>query len=170
MCIRDRLYDLHLVLQKLQKHLLQMDLQINKSRIEQIFVNGILHQLDEYSVLLPKEIFHEFNINLGGHFAGVGLVVGMRDGYLTVIAPMDGSPASKAGMLPLDKIVEVDGEKTEHMTLDEILHRLRGEIGSPVKLSVLRKGHSKALQFVLHREQIQVESVVIYELLSLIHI
>ena len=158
------LYDLHLVLQKLKKHLLQMDLQLTKSRIEQIFVNGILHQLDEYSVLLPKEIFHEFNINLGGHFAGVGLVVGMRDGYLTVIAPMDGSPASKAGMLPLDRIVEVDGEKNEHMTLDEILHRLRGEIGSPVKLSVLRKGHSKALQFVLHREQIQVESVVIYEL------
>ena len=158
------LYDLHLVLQKLKKHLLQMDLQLTKSRIEQIFANGILHQLDEYSVLLPKEIFHEFNINLGGHFAGVGLVVGMRDGYLTVIAPMDGSPASKAGMLPLDRIVEVDGEKTEHMTLDEILHRLRGEIGSPVKLSVLRKGHSKALQFVLHREQIQVESVVIYEL------
>ena len=158
------LYDLHLVLQKLKKHLLQMELQLTKSRIEQIFANGILHQLDEYSVLLPKEIFHEFNINLGGHFAGVGLVVGMRDGYLTVIAPMDGSPASKAGMLPLDKIVEVDGEKTEHMTLDEILHRLRGEIGSPVKLSVLRKGHSKALQFVLHREQIQVESVVIYEL------
>ena len=94
----------------------------------------------------------------------MGLVVGMRNGYLSVIAPMDGSPASKAGMLPLDRIVEVDGEKTEHMTLDEILHRLRGEIGSPVKLSVLRKGHSKALQFVLHREQIQVESVVIYEL------
>ena len=158
------LYDLHLVLQKLKKHLLQMDLQLTKSRIEQIFVNGILHQLDEYSVLLPKEIFHEFNINLGGHFAGVGLVVGMRDGYLTVITPMDGSPASKAGMLPLDRIVEVDGEKNEHMTLDEILHRLRGEIGSPVKLSVLRKGHSKALQFVLHREQIQVESVVISEL------
>jgi len=77
---------------------------------------------------------------------------------------MDGSPASKAGMLPLDRIVEVDGEKTEHMTLDEILHRLRGEIGSPVKLSVLRKGISKALQFVLRREQIQVESVVIFEL------
>ena len=132
------LYDLHLVLKKLKKHLLQIDLQLTKSRIEQIFVNGILHQLDENSVLLPKEIFHEFNINLGGHFAGVGLVVGMHNGYLTVIAPMDGSPASKAGMLPLDRIVEVDGEKTEHMTLDEILLRLRGEIGSPVKLSVLR--------------------------------
>ena len=51
------LYDLHLVLQKLKKHLIQMDLQLTKSRIEQIFVNGILHQLDEYSVLLPKEIF-----------------------------------------------------------------------------------------------------------------
>ena len=89
--------------------------------------------------------------------------MGMRNGYLTVISPMDGSPASKAGMRPLDRIVEVDGEKTEHMTLEEILHRLRGEIGSLVKLSVLRKGHTKTLQFVLHREQIRVESVVIYE-------
>ena len=74
------LYDLHLVLQKLMKHLLQMDLHLTKLRIEQIFVNGILHQLDEYSVLLPKELFHEFNINLGGHFAGVGyqVVVGFE--------------------------------------------------------------------------------------------
>ena len=159
-----KLYDLDLVLQKLKKHLLKMELQLTKLGIEQIFVNGILKQLDEYSVLLPKEIFNEFNINLGGHFAGVGLVVGVRNGYLTVIAPMDGSPASKAGMLPLDRIVEVDGEKTEHMTLDEILFRLRGEIGSPVKLSILRKGHPKALHFVLHREQIQVESVVTYDL------
>ena len=158
------LYDLHLVLQKLKTHLLKMDLKLTKSGIEKIFVNGILHQLDEYSVLLPKEIFHEFNINLGGHFAGVGLVVGMRNGYLTVISPMDGSPASRAGMLPLDRIIEVDGEKTEHMTLDEILHRLRGEIGSHVKLRISRKGLPKPLQFVLHREQIQVESVVIYDL------
>jgi len=158
------LYDLHLVLLKLKNHLLQTDLQLTKSEIEEIFVNGILNQLDEYSVLLPKEIFQEFNINLGGHFAGVGLVVGMRNGYLTVIAPMDGSPASKAGMLPLDRIVEVDGEKTEHMTLDEILHRLRGEIDSHVKLSVLRKGLPTTIQFVLRREQIQVESVVIYDL------
>ena len=56
---------------------------------------------------------------------------------------MDGSPAALAGMKPLDRIVEVDGEKTEHMTLDEILHRLRGNIGTPVTLSVLRKGHER---------------------------
>ena len=77
---------------------------------------------------------------------------------------MDGSPASKAGILPLDRIIEVDGEETEHMTLDEILNRLRGEMGSTVKLSVLRKGHPKALDFVLHREQIHVESVDIFDL------
>ena len=158
------LYDLHIVLQKLKKHFLKQDLKLTKSRIEQIFVNGILQQLDEYSVLLSKEIFDEFNINLGGHFAGVGLVVGMRNDFLTVISPMDGSPASKAGILPLDRIIEVDGEETEHMTLDEILNRLRGEIGSTVKLSVLRKGHPKALDFVLHREQIHVESVDIFDL------
>ncbi|MBS1255917.1 MAG: putative CtpA-like serine protease [Deltaproteobacteria bacterium] len=158
--------DLHLVLQKLKEHLLLNGLQLTKLKIEQIFAHGILSQLDEYSVFLPKELFREFNINLGGQFAGVGLVVGTRGGFLTVITPMDGSPASRAGMLPLDRIVEVDGEKTEHMTLDEILHRLRGEIGSPVKLSVLRKGHAKALQFELFREEIHVDSVVTYDLES----
>ena len=145
----NRLYDLHIALQKLMKHLLQTNLQLTQLKIEQLFARGILNQLDAYSVLLPNEIYQEFNINIGGQFAGVGLVVGIRGGQLTVIAPMDGSPAAIAGMKPLDRIVAVDDEKTEHLTLDEILHRLRGEIGTPVTLSVLRKGHAKALRFEL---------------------
>ena len=160
------LYDLHIALQMLMKRLLEMNPQLTQLKIEQMFVRGILTQLDDYSVLLPQEIYNEFNINIGGQFAGVGLVVGTRDDQLTVIAPMDGSPAALAGMKPLDRIVAVDGEKTEHMTLDEILHRLRGNIGTPVTLSVLRKGHSKALQFELLREDIQVESVETYDLSS----
>ena len=160
------LYDLHIALQMLMKRLLEMNPQLTQLKIEQMFVRGILNQLDAYSVLLPQEIYNEFNINIGGQFAGVGLVVGTRDDQLTVIAPMDGSPAALAGMKPLDRIVAVDGEKTEHMTLDEILHRLRGNIGTPVTLSVLRKGHSKALQFELLREDIKVESVETYDLSS----
>ena len=160
------LYDLHIALQMLMKRLLEMNPQLTQLKIEQMFVRGILNQLDDYSVLLPQEIYNEFNINIGGQFAGVGLVVGTRDDQLTVIAPMDGSPAALAGMKPLDRIVAVDGEKTEHMTLDEILHRLRGNIGTPVTLSVLRKGHSKALQFELLREDIKVESVETYDLSS----
>jgi len=160
------LYDLHIALQMLMKRLLEMNPQLTQLKIEQMFVRGILNQLDAYSVLLPQEIYNEFNINIGGQFAGVGLVVGTRDDQLTVIAPMDGSPAALAGMKPLDRIVAVDGEKTEHMTLDEILHRLRGNIGTPVTLSVLRKGHAKALQFELLREDIQVESVETYDLSS----
>ena len=162
----NRLYDLHIALQKLMKHLLQTNLQLTQLKIEQLFARGILNQLDAYSVLLPNEIYQEFNINIGGQFAGVGLVVGARDGQLTVIAPMDGSPAAIAGMKPLDRIVAVDDEKTEHLTLDEILHRLRGEIGTPVTLSVLRKGHAKALRFELLREEIQVESVETFDLKS----
>ena len=160
------LYDLHISLQMLMKRLLEMNPQLTQLKIEQMFVRGILNQLDAYSVLLPQEIYNEFNINIGGQFAGVGLVVGTRDDQLTVIAPMDGSPAALAGMKPLDRIVAVDGEKTEHMTLDEILHRLRGNIGTPVTLSVLRKGHAKALQFELLREDIQVESVETHDLSS----
>ena len=160
------LYDLHIALQKLTKHLLQTKIQLTQLKIEQLFARGILNRLDSYSVLLPIDIYQEFNINIGGQFAGVGLVVGTREGQLTVIAPMDGSPAALAGMKPLDRIVAVDDEKTEHLTLDEILHRLRGEIGTPVTLSVLRKGHTKTLTFELLREEIQLESVETFDLES----
>ena len=160
------LYDLHIALQKLTKHLLQTKIQLTQLKIEQLFARGILNRLDSYSVLLPIDIYQEFNINIGGQFAGVGLVVGTREGQLTVIAPMDGSPAALAGMKPLDRIVAVDDEKTEHLTLDEILHRLRGEIGTLVTLSVLRKGHTKTLTFELLREEIQLESVETFDLES----
>jgi len=93
-------------------------------------------------------------------------VVGMRDGHLTVISPMDGSPAARAGLQPLDKIIAVDKEKTENLTLEEILYRLRGNLGSTVKLSVIRKGNTNALDFVLVREEIKVESVEKFDLES----
>ena len=158
------LYDLKLVLQNLMNLLLQIKPQLTQLKIEQMFARGILKQLDAYSVLLPQEIYNEFNINIGGQFAGVGLVVGTHDDQLTVIAPMDGSPAALAGIQPLDRIVAVDGEITEHMTLDEILYRLRGEIGTTVTLRVLRKGQTKALEFKLLREEIKVESVETFDL------
>ncbi|MGY8700117.1 MAG: S41 family peptidase, partial [bacterium] len=160
------LYDLHITLQKLMKHLLIKNPQLKQLKIEQLLARGILKQLDAYSVLLANDIYQEFNINIGGQFAGVGLVVGTRDGQLTVVAPMDGSPAAQAGMEPLDRIVAVDDEETEHLTLDEILNRLRGETGTPVTLSVLRKGHAKALKFELLREEIKVESVETFDLQS----
>ena len=160
------LYDLHITLQKLMKHLLIKNPQLTQLKIEQLFARGILNQLDAYSVLLANDIYQEFNINIGGQFAGVGLVVGTHDGQLTVIAPMDGSPAAQAGMEPLDRIVAVDDEETEHLTLDEILNRLRGETGTTVTLSVLRKGHAKALKFELLREEIKVESVETIDLQS----
>jgi carboxyl-terminal processing protease len=160
------LYDLHITLQKLMKHLLQKNSQLTQLKLEQLFARGILNQLDAYSVLLSNDIYQEFSTNIGGQFAGIGLVVGIRDGQLTVISPMDGSPAAQAGMKPLDRIVEVDDEKTEHLTLNEILLRLRGEVGAPITLGVLRKGHANALKFELLREEIKVESVETFDLKS----
>jgi len=148
------------------KHLLPKNSQLTQLKLEQLFARGILNQLDAYSVLLSNDIYQEFSINIGGQFAGIGLVVGIRDGQLTVISPMDGSPAAQAGMKPLDRIVEVDDEKTEHLTLNEILLRLRGEVGAPITLGVLRKGHANALKFELLREEIKVESVETFDLKS----
>ena len=162
----DGLLELQNVLQRLLNLLWERNLELSKLQIERMFVRGILNRLDGYSVLLPSEIYRDFNINIDGHFAGVGLVVGMRDGYLTVISPMDEGPAARAGLQPLDRIIAVDKEKTENLTLEEILHRLRGNLGTTVNLSVIRKGNTNALNFSLVREEIKVESVEKFDLVS----
>ena len=156
--------DLQNVLQRLLNELLQRDLSLSRLEIEYAFINGILNKLDEHSVLLPSQVFRDFNINIDGYFAGVGLVVGMREGYLTVISPIDGGPASRAGIKPLDRIVAVDNEKTEHLTIEEILQRLRGNLGTNVYLSVIRKGNTNTLNFDLKREEIRVKSVEKFDL------
>ena len=158
------LLELKTVLQRVLSHLTEKKINLTKLQIEKTFINGILNRLDGYSVLLSSEIYRDFNINIDGHFAGVGLVVGMLDGHLTVISPIDGGPAERAGIQPLDRIVAVDKEKTEYLTLEEILQRLRGNLGSIVNLSVFRKGNINELNFVLEREEIRVESVEKFDL------
>ena len=122
-------------------------------------LRGLTQKLDPYTAVLPKELHREFRVSVDGSFAGVGLMVGFRENKLIVISPMVGSPAAKAGILPMDRIIRVDGEATEFLTLDEILFRLRGEKGSQVGLHILREGIPSPLEFILEREVIRVESV-----------
>ncbi len=127
--------------------------------IEYTAINGMLTQLDPHSIILPPKEFDEFRIGTTGKFGGLGMVVGSREGILTVISPIDGTPASRSGMKAGDKIVEIDGESTVNMNLTESVGKLRGDPGTMVTLSVLTEKAAQPKLFTLKREIIAIPTV-----------
>ena len=129
------------------------------AQVEYAAVNGMLGTLDPHSVLLDPEMAREMEVNTGGHFGGLGIVIGMRERKLTVIRPMRGTPAWEAGIKVNDHIVRINDEVTEHLTLNEAVERMRGRKGTRVTLWIERKGKSGATRFDLVRDEIRVASV-----------
>jgi len=128
------------------------------AQVEYAAVNGMLSTLDPHSVLLDPEMAREMEVNTGGHFGGLGIVIGMRKRKLTVIRPMRGTPALQAGIKANDHIVRINDEVTENLTLNEAVERMRGRKGTPVTLWVERKGKAP-MRFDLVRDEIRVPSV-----------
>jgi len=122
-------------------------------------IRGMLQQLDDpYSRFLEPEQYKRFNDSLEGEFVGVGIKISVEEGKLTVIAPLKDSPASKAGIKAADRILEIDGESTEGITLEEAVNKIRGERGTPVKLKVQHE-EGTIEEFTLIRDVIKVETV-----------
>ncbi|MBI1910294.1 MAG: PDZ domain-containing protein [Deltaproteobacteria bacterium] len=130
-----------------------------KKNWEHLVIQGALDTLDPHSSFLPPKTFNEFRIGTKGNFGGLGIVVGIRNGELTVIAPLEGTPAWKAGIKPKDKIVQIDEESTINMPLSEAVEKLRGKIGTRVTLIVQREGGGENLSFLLTRALIKIQSV-----------
>ena len=122
-------------------------------------IRGMLLSLDPHSQYLSAADYTSLKIDTQGSYGGLGIVIGVRDGYLTVVSPMEGTPASRMGIRSLDRVVEIDGEPTDGLTLDDAVSRMRGPKGTQVKLSILRDGVDDPLEFVLTREVIEVKSV-----------
>ncbi|MFH1665280.1 MAG: S41 family peptidase [Candidatus Omnitrophota bacterium] len=122
-------------------------------------IRGMMDTLDGYSQFMDPESFKEITEDTRGEFGGVGMEVGMRDGVLTVIAPMEDTPAYEAGIKTDDKIVKIDGETTRDITLDESVKKLRGDPGTTIKLTVVRESEDKALNFTLTRQIIKLKSI-----------
>jgi carboxyl-terminal processing protease len=122
-------------------------------------VDGMLAALDPHSAYLPPEPYHEMEVSMSGLFGGVGIELGTKEGKLTVIAPIDDTPASRAGILANDHIWKIDGTPTSGMNISAAVKKMRGEKGTPVTLAVLRGANARPLVFKLVRDIIKLKSI-----------
>lgn len=122
-------------------------------------VDGMLATLDPHSAYLPPEPYHEMEVQMSGLFGGVGIELGTKDGKLTVIAPIDDTPAFRAGIQANDHIWKIDGTSTDGMNIAAAVKRMRGEKGTPVTLTILRADYPKPLVFNLVRDIIKLKSL-----------
>ena len=122
-------------------------------------IRGMLAGLDPHSTYLDKAAFQELRVGTTGEFGGLGIVVGMEDGFVKVISPIDDTPAQKAGIKTGDLIIRLDNKPVKGMTLDEAVKLMRGKPGTAIQLLVVREGQEKPLSFTVTRDKIRVQSV-----------
>ncbi|HPQ80851.1 MAG TPA: MXAN_5808 family serine peptidase [bacterium] len=126
--------------------------------IEYAAIDGMLEALDPHSNFMPPKVYKEFQVGTRGKFGGLGIVISIKDGQLTVIAPIEGTPASAAGVRAGDRILQIDDESTINMSLTDAVNKLRGEVGTKVSIVVERPGKpSRRLRFT--RAIISIDSV-----------
>ena len=133
--------------------------EVDRRDVEYAAVNGMLTKLDPHSVLLEPKFSQEMKLSTKGEFGGLGIVISIRDGFLTVISPIDGTPADKAGVKAQDRIVKIGEESTINMGLDEAVERLRGKPHTDVVVWIERKGWEEPKKFSITRDIIKVDSV-----------
>ena len=121
-------------------------------------INGMLTSLDPHSAYLPDDNFQKMQVQTRGKFGGLGIEVTMENGFVKVVSPIDDTPADKAGILPEDLIISVDGESIVGLTLNDAVEKLRGPIGSNVKISVQR-AQDEPFEVNIIRDEIKIRSV-----------
>ena len=121
-------------------------------------IRGMLEALDPHSSFMPPELYKEMQIETQGSFGGLGIEITVRERYLTVVAPIDGTPADRAGIVAGDRIIRIDGVPTKDMTLVDAVRKLRGPKGTPVTITILREGQDP-FDVIVTRDIIEVHSV-----------
>ncbi|VAW92123.1 Carboxyl-terminal protease [hydrothermal vent metagenome] len=122
-------------------------------------IRGMLSGLDPHSTYLDKESFRELRVGTSGEFGGLGIVVGMENGFVKVVSPIDDTPAARAGIEAGDLIIRLDETPVKGMTLDDAVKIMRGKPGSPINLMVVREGKDKPFDVTIVRDKIRVKSV-----------
>ncbi|CZE51114.1 S41 family peptidase [Campylobacter geochelonis] len=122
-------------------------------------IAGLMSNLDAHSSFMDEKAFNDTKVQTEGEFGGLGITVGMKDGALTVVAPIEGTPADKAGVKSNDVILRIDGNSTLGITLDEAVSKMRGKPKTPIVITIFRKGEIKPFDVNITRDIIKVESV-----------
>ena len=133
---------------------------VDQSEVMDAAINGILQSLDPYSAYMNPKLFEEMQTETSGKFGGLGIEVTMEAGVVKVISPIDDTPASRAGIKAGDYIVKIDGEQVQGKSLMEAVNLMRGNVGSPIEITIRRKGSKKAKVYKIEREVIEIKSVV----------
>jgi carboxyl-terminal processing protease len=122
-------------------------------------LDGMMKNLDAHSNYLTQKDFKRLQVQTDGEFGGLGITVGMKDGALTVISPIEGTPADKAGLKAGDIILKINNKSTIGMTIDEAVSLMRGKVNTPIDLTIVREGESKPLSIHIVRAIIKIQSV-----------
>jgi carboxyl-terminal processing protease len=122
-------------------------------------LKGMISTLDPHSEFMEPDKFQELQNDTEGRFGGLGIVISMKDNFVTVVAPMEDTPGFKAGILTGDRIIRIDGKSTEKMSLQDAVKNLRGEPGTDVAITILRPSSGKVKEYKLTRAEIKVDMV-----------
>src|SRR5687767_11154349 len=122
-------------------------------------INGMLAGLDPHSSYMNAKRFQEMQVQTRGEFGGLGIEVTMENGIVKVISPIDDTPASKAGILANDLIVEIDSQQVQGLTLEQAVDKMRGKVNTPITLTILREGKAEPFEVKLIRDLIRLKAV-----------
>jgi carboxyl-terminal processing protease len=129
------------------------------SKLIETAINGMLAGLDPHSSYMDAKSFRDMQVQTRGEFGGLGIEVTMEDGLIKVVAPIDDTPAAKAGVRANDIITQLDGEQVQGLTLNQAVEKMRGPVNTKIKLTIRRKGVDKPLELSITRDIIRVRSV-----------
>ena len=144
------------VLEKIKKDYVD---DVDQAEVMDAAINGVLQSLDSYSAYMSPEMFNNMETETKGSFGGLGIEVGMEAGVIKVISPIDDTPASRAGVKAGDYIILIDDIQVQGKTLMEAVNLMRGPVGTPIEITIRRRGKKKAIVLKIVREIIQVKSV-----------
>lgn len=156
---KERYSDLQMfskVLSIIEQHYVE---QVDTKKLIYGGIKGMLASLDPHTNFLSPDFFKEFKSETSGEFGGVGVEISLQDDVLTVMSPIEDSPAWRAGIKGGDKVVEIEGKSTKGMSVSEAVSVMRGKPGTKVNVSIWREGFERAQKFVLERENIKIRSV-----------
>src|SRR6187200_3431182 len=131
----------------------------DEAKLIESAINGMLTSLDPHSSYMDPKSFRDMQVQTRGEFGGLGIEVTMEDGLIKVVAPIDETPAAKAGIMANDIITKLDDEQVQGLTLNQAVEKMRGPVNTKIKLTIMRKGQDKPIEVSITRDVIRVRSV-----------